>query len=94
MINRETIFYTTAGVASRIMDGEAVLVHPGRGEVKVLNELGAEIWKRLDGRHSVGEIVDELLGAYAVDRSDLEGDVLRFMENLRERDLVAVQAVE
>lgn len=92
MITLETIFQPSTGVASRVLDGEAVLVHPGKGEVKVLNELGAEIWKRLDGLHSVGEIVDELLDAYAVDRADLERDVLGFMETLCARDLVAIRA--
>ena len=30
-----------AGVVSRVIDGEAVLVHPGQGRVRVLNPVGA-----------------------------------------------------
>jgi hypothetical protein len=71
------------------MDGEAVLVHPGRGKVKVLNEIGAEIWKRLDGESPIRKIVDDLLLLYSVERIVLEQDVFRFIEGLKERDLIS-----
>jgi hypothetical protein len=74
------------------MDGEAVLVHPGKGKVKVLNEIGAEIWKRLDGETPIRKIVDDLLPLYSVERTVLEQDVLRFIEGLRERDLISTGA--
>ena len=91
MINLKSIPFPLPVVASRIMDGEAVLVHPGKGEVKVLNELGAEIWKLLDGTRSVRQIVDELIRAYAVERVDLERDVLQFVGSLHQRDLIAIR---
>jgi hypothetical protein len=78
-------------IASRIMDREAVLVHPSQGKVKVLNELGAEIWKRLDGVRTIGEITDDLLRVYAVSRADLERDVIGFIESLLERDLITIR---
>ena len=91
MINLNSIPTPTPSIASRIMDGEAVLVHPGRGKVKVLNELGAEVWRRLDGERSVRDIVEDLIRMYAVDRDTLEKDVIRFVESLRERDLVSLK---
>lgn len=78
-------------IASRILDREAVLVHPSRGKVKVLNELGAEIWKRLDGSRTIGEITEDLIQVYAVSRADLERDVIGFIESLLERDLIAIR---
>jgi hypothetical protein len=78
-------------IASRILDHEAVLVHPSKGKVKVLNELGAEIWKRLDGVRTIGEITDDLLQVYAVSRADLERDVIGFFESLLERDLITIR---
>jgi hypothetical protein len=89
MINLDTIPIPVPSVASRIMDGEAVLVHPGRGKVKVLNEIGAEIWKRLDGESPIRKIVDDLLLLYSVERIVLEQDVFRFIEGLKERDLIS-----
>lgn len=70
------------------MDGEAVLVHPGRGEVKVLNRLGAEVWKRLNGVRTVRDVVEELILVYTVDQAVLEADVTRFIESLHTRELV------
>ncbi len=78
-------------IASHILDREAVLVHPSKGKVKVLNELGAEIWKRLDGVRTIGEITDDLLQVYAVTRADLERDITGFIVSLLERDLITIR---
>jgi Fe-S cluster biosynthesis and repair protein YggX len=91
MINLNSIPAPIPTVASRILEGEAVLVHPGQGKVKVLNELGAEIWQRLDGKRTLLEIVEALFKRYHVDRTVLEQDVIRFVQGLHERDLVSIE---
>lgn len=88
MITLETILLPQAIVASRVLDGEAVLVHPLHGKVKVLNEVGAFIWQALDGRSSAARIAAAVCTRFDVDVRTAETDVLRFLESLRERDLV------
>ncbi|MCI0521419.1 MAG: PqqD family protein [Chloroflexi bacterium] len=83
------------GVVGRVIPGEgsapmeAVLVLPARGQVKVLNELGAKIWSLLDGRRSVREIAAALCAEYAVGREQAEQDTLEFLNHLAGRGAVA-----
>ena len=67
---------------------EAVLILPARGQVKVLNDTGAFIWKNLNGKHTLEEIAQALSRAYAVQSEDALRDVLAFVGALAERGLV------
>jgi hypothetical protein len=76
------------GVVGRILESEqpgqteAVLVLPGRGQVKVLNEVGARIWALVDGACSVQAIAAILSAEYAVDPAEAERDTLAFVEDM------------
>ena len=52
------------------------------GQVFELNLLGADIWKLCDGERTVGEVVDDLIGRYDVEREELEGDVRAFLSQM------------
>ncbi|MCJ7662586.1 MAG: PqqD family protein [Anaerolineales bacterium] len=70
------------------MDGEAVLVLPEKGKVKVLNEVGAFIWSKVDGEGSVRQISELLAAEYEVGKSEAEEDSLAFLSDLEERGVV------
>ena len=69
-------------VHGRLLDGEAVVVLPEQGEVKVLNDVGARIWSLADGSRTVNEIVTIICAEYDVARSEAESDTLDFIDNL------------
>ncbi len=77
-------------VRGRQLEGEAVLVLPEKGEVKVLNEVGALIWSLADGRHSVRQIVAAICAEYVVTASEAEADVLAFLVELQNKGIIAV----
>lgn len=91
MITLKSIPLPDAAIVSRHMEDEAVLVHPQRGKVKVLNQVGAEIWKQLDGAASIEEIVDHLVQRYPVERKILEADALHFISELFARELISLE---
>jgi GeoRSP system PqqD family protein len=64
-------------------DGTLILVDSG--QVFELNLLGAEIWKLCDGRRTVGDVVDDILRRYEVERDELWRDVLAFLDDMTER---------
>jgi hypothetical protein len=78
-----------ASVQGRQLENEAVLVLPDKGEVKVLNEVGARIWALTDGRHSVRQIAATVSTEYRVDQSVAEADTLEFVGQLAAKGLVA-----
>jgi hypothetical protein len=75
-------------VVDRIVDHEAVLVLPAKGQVKVLNEVGARIWSFLDGTRTVRDIITMIQTEYAVSAQDARDDTLTFLGQLADREII------
>lgn len=76
------------GVVGQVIEGEAVLVWPERGEVKVLNPVGARIWQLIDGRRTLGDIAAVICAEYAVEPAQAQADVLEFAAELERKGVV------
>jgi len=76
--------------ASRIIDGEAVIVTPQKGVVTVLNETGSGIWQLLDGENTVEDIINTISSEFNVSREEARKDTLDFIEELIEKDMVVL----
>ncbi|HXH05837.1 MAG TPA: PqqD family protein [Vicinamibacterales bacterium] len=78
---------------TRSIAGETLLV-PVSGRVAdlealyVLNEVGAFVWARLDGRHTVREIAAAVVEAYDVSLEQAERDVGELVAALESAGLV------
>jgi hypothetical protein len=79
-------------VRGRRLDHEAVVVLPDAGQVKVLNEVGAQIWMLADGSRSVREIVAAICREYDVASAVAEVDTLKFLAELQQKGLITVRA--
>lgn len=83
-------------VVSRIVNNEtpleteAVLVNPGKGQVKVINELGARIWQLIDGQRTVSDIIGEICTEYSVEATQAESDIANFLSLMVEKDLILI----
>lgn len=76
------------GVISRVLDGEAVLVHPQQGRVRVLNGVGARVWELVDGSRTIDEIAQQLAAEYDVGLARAQEDVLGFCADLSDRGVL------
>lgn len=74
----------------RLLESEAVVVRPDRGEIKVLNEAGARVWALSDGAHSVRDIAAVLCAEYEVAPASAEADVLSFLTELQIKGLITI----
>jgi hypothetical protein len=79
-------------VRGRRLEHEAVVVLPDKGEVKVLNEVGAQIWSLADGTRSVREIIAVVCHAYDVPLAAAEADTLKFLAELQQKGLIIIRA--
>lgn len=79
-------------VRGRCLEHEAVVVLPDRGEVKVLNEVGAQIWLLADGTRSVRDIVAALCAEYEVPPTVMEADTLQFLAELHQKGLITIRS--
>ena len=78
------------GVLGRVVDDEAVLVLPERGEVKVLNQVGARIWELSDGTRTIREIAEAICEEFAVDADAAEADTLEFLKDLHGKEAISL----
>ncbi|NJK80111.1 MAG: PqqD family protein [Chloroflexaceae bacterium] len=79
-----------ADAIERLVQDEMVLLLPGRGEVKVLNNVGTLIWTLCDGGHTVREIVQQVCTEYETTPTEAERDTLAFLHELVRRRLVMI----
>ena len=72
----------------RLLDGEAVIVSPTTGEIRVLNQAGADIWQQIVTGSQVQDIEEVLARQYALSPQQAEADVSAFLKDLTNRGLI------
>lgn len=77
----------------RLLDGEAVIVSPVSGEIRVLNAVGTEIWQRLADGASIAQIESSLVEQYQLSAQQAEADVTAFLHDLTERHLIVWECI-
>lgn len=88
-----TFFAKKGEYVTRAIAGEAIVV-PVRGQVGELNFIynlndeASFIWTRIDGRTSVRQIVDALIGEFDVSREEAERDTIQFADLLKKAGLI------
>jgi len=55
-----------------------------------LNETGAAVWDRIDGKRKLSSIIDELQAEYEVDNQQLTNEVIAFVNEMIEAKLLEV----
>ena len=87
------IYQKSPDIVARNIVGEVILVPVTRtvGDVEsiyTLNEVGARIWELIDGKRSVADILDLIVGEYDVSEEDAEEDLLVILQQLEEIDAI------
>lgn len=58
-----------------------------------LDELGSVVWLMCDGQHTIGEIAQELVKRYKLERRDAEVSLITFIQQLIKRRLITVKVM-
>ncbi len=72
-------------------DDWAVLFDPDTGDAYGLNPVSVFIWKQLDGRHTLIEIVDSVRRECDGAPDDARDRVVRFLDQLTDRGLAGYE---
>lgn len=83
-----------AGIAWRMVDGEAVLVNVKQDVVIHLDSVGSFIWSKMDGQATMQEIADAVVEEFEVDLETALEDCLYFARCLLEQGAVEVVDLE
>ncbi len=88
------IYAKSKDLVEREIEGEIIIVPLTSGigdledELFSLNEVGRDVWARIDGKRCVSEIVNDLEEIYEMGRKKLISDVLGFLGELEKRKLI------
>ncbi len=92
-MNAATVYAKNPDYVQRDVAGECILVPIRRNltdanSIYVLNETGAALWNRIDGKRSVRTIAEEFSQEYDVTEEQLRRDVATLLA-----DLLSIQAI-
>jgi hypothetical protein len=89
-ISRHAAIRIRKDVVFRELEGEMVLLNLATGVYFGLDAVGTRIWALIEAHRSSDEIVETLTAEYEVDAATLGEDLARFVQTLRDNELVDV----
>ena len=89
-MNPDRIITPSRRIASRLIQGQALILDPSTDALQRLNEVGSFIWARItERRHTTDAIRDAMIAEFDVDEAQAAQDLSTFLEKLADRDLIA-----
>ena len=82
------IYERNPNVPWQVIEGKAVLVDSAEAQLVHFNDLGSRIWQKLNGNHSLKEILADLNQELDVSFSTLEKDAMKFIRQLTQMELI------
>lgn len=89
----EPVLRQSPGVLWRSIGAEVILAPRGRTDFELLSGSGGAVWRALAEPRTFDDLVVSLAERFEVDRSTIEDDVRRLVDNLSARGLVDVADV-
>lgn len=90
-INTTTIVKRDPSLLSSRVDDDLVLFSAEQGMYYGTQAVGRRIWALIKDEVSIDEICDKLLEEFSVDRVTCQREVVQFIEQLAEEELIAVR---
>jgi hypothetical protein len=93
-IDLKTIYIPSKNVVSREIEGEIIIVPLVAGigdaedDIFSLNETGRAIWKLLDGKRSLSQVVAVLQEGYDTEKEEIARDVIGLITELEKRQMI------
>ncbi len=83
-----TIVSRSPSVLTAEVDGEIVMMSIERGRYFGLDDIGSDIWKRIEPPCSFATLIDALAADYEADRATIATDVQNLLGRMVEQDVV------
>ncbi len=93
-LDMDAVYVPSEDIVAREIEGEIIIVPLTRGigdaedDLFSLNETGRAIWKLLDGKKTLAQIVDLLAEAYDASPARIEKDILGLVTELAARRII------
>ena len=87
-IGDATMISRSPSVVTAEVDGEIVMMSIEQGRYFGLDDIGSEIWKRIEPPCSFATLIDGLDAEYEADRATIAADVQSLLGRMVEQDVV------
>jgi hypothetical protein len=87
-VTDSTVIARSPSVLTAEVDGEIVMMSIERGRYFGLDDIGSDIWKRLDTPCAFADLIDRLVADYEADRATIAEDVRTLLGRMVEHDVV------
>ena len=87
-ITDATILSRSPSVLAAEVDGEVVMMSIERGHYFGLDDIGSDIWKRLEQPRSFSTLIDGLAADYDADRATIAADDRALLDRMMADDVV------
>jgi hypothetical protein len=87
-ISEATIICRSPSVVTAEVDGEIVMMNIEQGRYFGLDDIGSDIWKRIEPPCSFAVLIDALAADYEADRATIMADVQKLLGQMAEQDVV------
>jgi hypothetical protein len=80
-------------IASRIVEGQALILDPGTDALQRLNDVGSFIWARISERcHTREDIAEAVMAEFDVEAEQTNLDLAVFLQKLADDDFITYVA--
>jgi Coenzyme PQQ synthesis protein D (PqqD) len=90
-LSLETVVVRRAEPLTASVDGELVMLDPQRSHYFAIDSIGSRVWELLERPVAVEELCTTLEGEFDVAPETCRTDVLAFLEELRQAELLDVR---
>ncbi|MFH1354802.1 MAG: PqqD family protein [Candidatus Omnitrophota bacterium] len=93
-INLGNVYIPSENIVAREVQGEFIIIPITSGiadmedELFSLNETGKAVWKKLDGKRTLADVIKDLFSEFEVSHDQLKKDVLGIIREILDRKMI------
>ncbi len=93
-VNFEKIYIPSENIVAREIQGEFIIIPITSGvadmedELFSLNETGRAVWRKLDGKRKLNDVINDLSSEFEASADEIKKDVLGLTEELLNRKMI------
>ncbi len=70
---------------------DIILISEKENLIHTLDEVGAAIWKNIDGKNNIAVILENICNEFEVDKKKAEYDIFSFIDKLKQKGLIEIK---
>jgi len=91
MLTGKEVYGKNQDAFARVIEGKALIIMPSSGQSVVLNETATRVWKLMDGKQSLEEIIAAFCTEFDVSKSKAKKDILEIVSSMEKEKIIVLR---